>query len=643
MKKSLLILSAAMLASGAATAASSPKTVTFSASSLKAPSVATSHNVRANAAGETPYLVYSKAGEPVSAYTLNNLPSRCTVYLATEMSVADQQPYIGADITAVNVMAGSSANNGNFPISRVLAFVTDDLGKVPTDRTVGTIDTTPFSVTSIQLDNPVTITGEKPLYFGYFMSVSTQCYFMPTDCVPTDPTVRNLMVGVANKVSDVPSYTNYSDQEPGSLCISINISGDNLPENVGTMTGIDLPFYMSDAISYDINIKNLGVNNLTSASVKTEISNGKVYESKVDFDQPIVPGSTQTVTISGIPNEEEGIFELTSTLVQVNGVDIANPVSLTSAYGSYANGYDRRPVIEEGTGTWCGFCPRGIVMMEYLKKNYPDWIRIAVHVSDRMSVNSYSGWVNQFSGGNAPVAVTNRVIETPVAGAYDEYYKPIYDAVTEYPAYAKVTLAKAICSEDGKKVSISSTTEVACDVNVPHMLSFVIVEDHVGPYGQSNYYAGGGYGPLEGWEKKGDKVETYFDDVARAINSYPGIEGSLPEVLEAGKTYDYSLDMSLSNVKNTWFRVIALITNAATGEIMNADEMVVYKDNGAGVEGVVSDSNIEIKAGNGEILVTGAQNVAVYTLDGRRVNNANLPAGVYFVNADGKSAKVLVK
>lgn len=584
MKKSLLLLSAAMLASGGALAASPQETVTFSASSLKAPSAATSQKVRANA-GEAPYLVYSKAGEPEACYTLNNLPSRCTVYLATEMTVADQQPYIGAEITSVNVMAGSSTTNGNFPISRVLAFVTDDLSKVPTDRTVGTIDTTPFAVTSIQLDNPVTITGDKPLYFGYFMSYSTACYFMPTDCVPTDPTVRNLMVGVANKASDVPSYTNYSDQEPGSLCISINITGDNLPENTGTMTGIDVPFYMmSDEISYDINIKNQGVNNLTSAFVKTEISNGKVYEAKIDLDEPIAPGSTQTVTVSGIPNDDEGIFELTSTLVQVNGVDLANPVSLTSTYGSYANGYARRPVIEEGTGTWCGYCPRGIVMMEYLKKHYPDWIRIAVHVSDRMSVNSYSGWVNQFSGGSAPVAVTNRVIETPVVGAYDEYYKPIYDAVTEYPAYAKVTLTKAICSEDGNKVSISSTTEVACDVNIPHMLSFVIVEDKVGPYGQSNYYAGGSYGPMEGWENKSSTAQTYFDDVARAINSYPGIEGSLPEVLEAGKTYDYSLDMSLSNVKNTWFRVIALITNAATGEIMNADEMVAYKDNGAGVE-----------------------------------------------------------
>lgn len=643
MKKSLLLLSAAMLASGAATAASSPKTVTFSASSLKAPSVATSHNVRANAGGETPYLVYSKAGEPVSAYTLNNLPSRCTVYLATEMSVADQQPYIGADITAVNVMAGSSANNGNFPISRVLAFVTDDLGKVPTDRTVGTIDTTPFSVTSIQLDNPVTITGEKPLYFGYFMSMSTQCYFMPTDCVPTDPTVRNLMVGVANKVSDVPSYTNYSDQEPGSLCISINISGDNLPENVGTMTGIDLPFYMSDAISYDINIKNLGVNNLTSAFVKTEISNGKVYESKVDFDQPIVPGSTQTVTISGIPNEEEGIFELTSTLLKVNDVDVPDPVSLTSSFGSYANGYPRRPVIEEATGTWCGYCPRGIVMMEFLKKKYPDWIRIAVHSSDRMSISGYAGWINDFPGqGSAPLAWTNRMIETPVAGAIDEYYKPIYDYCTQYPAYAKITMTP-VCSEDKTQVNISSITEVACDVSTQHMLSFVIVEDEVGPYGQSNYYDGGSLGSMGGWESKGDPVATYYDEVARAITSYPGIQGSLPEMMEAGKTYKYDLTMSLANVKNSWFRLIGLITNAATGEIMNAEEITVYKDNGAGVEGVVSDSNIEIKAGNGEILVTGAQNVAVYTLDGRRVNNANLPAGVYLVNADGKSAKVLVK
>ncbi len=643
MKKSLLILSAAMLASGAATAASSPKTVTFSASSLKAPSVATSHNVRANAAGETPYLVYSKAGEPVSAYTLNNLPSRCTVYLATEMSVADQQPYIGADITAVNVMAGSSANNGNFPISRVLAFVTDDLGKVPTDRTVGTIDTTPFSVTSIQLDNPVTITGEKPLYFGYFMSVSTQCYFMPTDCVPTDPTVRNLMVGVANKVSDVPSYTNYSDQEPGSLCISINISGDNLPENVGTMTGIDVPFYMmSDEISYGINIKNQGVNDLTSAFVKTEISNGKVYEAKIDFDQPIAPGSTQTVTISGIPNDDEGIFELTSTLLKVNDVDMSESVSLTSSYAYYQNGYTRKPVIEEGTGTWCQWCPSGIVMMETIAKSYPDWIRIAVHQGDRMAINAYQGFINDYIPG-FPYAVANRNLGVYPTAVTNATYKEMDEIFDAHKAYIKVSFDDVTCSEDQKEVSISSSTEVACDVQIPHMLSFVIVEDKVGPYGQKNAYSGGSNGAMGGWENKSNPAETYYDEVARAITNYPGIQGSLPEILEVGKTYNYDLTMSLSNVKNTWFRVIALVTNAVTGEIMNADEMVVYKDNGAGVEGVVSDSNIEIKSGNGEIIVTGAENVAVYTLDGRRVNNANLPAGVYLVNADGKSAKVLVK
>ena len=47
--------------------------------------------------------------------------------------------------------------------------------------------------------------------------------------------------------------------------------------------------------------------------------------------------------------------------------------------------------MEEGTGTWCGWCPRGIVAFRYMAEKYPEtFIGIAVHKSDNLETNTYS-------------------------------------------------------------------------------------------------------------------------------------------------------------------------------------------------------------------------------------------------------------
>ena len=43
------------------------------------------------------------------------------------------------------------------------------------------------------------------------------------------------------------------------------------------------------------------------------------------------------------------------------------------------------------------------------------------------------------------------------------------------------------------------------------------------------------------------------------------------------------------------------------------------------------------------ISVNGAENVEVYSLDGRKSTTTNLLPGLYIVKADGKSFKVMVK
>lgn len=46
-----------------------------------------------------------------------------------------------------------------------------------------------------------------------------------------------------------------------------------------------------------------------------------------------------------------------------------------------------RPVYEEYTGMWCGYCPRGAVWMAIMKDLYPDdWIGISYHYNDDLQM-----------------------------------------------------------------------------------------------------------------------------------------------------------------------------------------------------------------------------------------------------------------
>lgn len=60
----------------------------------------------------------------------------------------------------------------------------------------------------------------------------------------------------------------------------------------------------------------------------------------------------------------------------------------------------------------------------------------------------------------------------------------------------------------------------------------------------------------------------------------------------------------------------------------------------------IHNDNVRIRTSNGQIAVEGAENVAIYSVNGALVStaaNATLPAGIYIVKADNKANKVIVK
>lgn len=498
MKKSLLLLSALALTTGVSFGAlkGAPKNAGkltqvpegFVQIPLAVPvEESQTAKVRANAEGEDVSISFGYAGDAVDALAFQDVAAGSYIYCAFEIPAEDASMFAGSTITGVNVTSGYNANNLN-PVTKVEVFVTEDLNSFPT-LTEGKLSATGLKSSLVTLATPFTISGDKSVYVGYRQqlptseSVLSKFNYLPTDYAPT--TANTYMCAVEDNGTAMPRYYNYAPQV-GSNPMSAQIS--NLRENVALQIDMDLERYFKfgETVSYDLTVRNIGCTALTSVNTKTSATNGAFYEKEVSLDTPIAPGETGIVTVTGVPNPTEGIFTLTGSATKFNGAEAIRPTEMQRAYYTYTSGYERIPVIEEGTGTWCGWCPRGIVMMEYLKEKYPDWIRIAVHSQDEMTLTGYAGFLSNYISG-FPGAVTNRYYYTEPAGSKDSNYKPIYDYFKSYPAYCNISMT-AVPNETNSKVSIVANAEFSIDTDVEHYFSFVIVVDGVGPYSQANNY-----------------------------------------------------------------------------------------------------------------------------------------------------------
>ena len=94
--------------------------------------------------------------------------------------------------------------------------------------------------------------------------------------------------------------------------------------------------------------------------------------------------------------------------------------------------------------------------------------------------------------------------------------------------------------------------------------------------------------------------------------------------------------------------MIAMLTDAATGEIVNSSQVLsdTYKSsiNDAIDDG--QDNDVRISVSNGVLSVEGANDVAVYSAGGQLVSTSpvvNLPRGLYIVHAGNYVHKVVMK
>ena len=315
-----------------------------------------------------------------------------------------------------------------------------------------------------------------------------------------------------------------------------------------------------------------GTNTYTQSVTGVDIAYNESYDFMLD-DALNLP---EAVTYDG----------LTVEVSNINGMmdDDATDNSTTFVVSGLTSIPTKRMVVEEGTGTWCGWCPRGHVFMKEMEETYGDaFVGVAVHNGDPMAISDYDGpFSSNISG--YPSTLVNRLGEVDPSQLGD-----VADAIFEELSPIDPDVA-ATLDVATKTLTVNGTAAMRTQAdNLDFRFTTVLLEDEVtgtgSGYAQVNYYDGGGAGALEGagldWTTAGDPVpasQMVYEDVARAIiGGYDGEPNSFPTSMAADEVANYDNEVAFPD--NSWnprhMRAAVFIINNEDGAVLNAKDAMV--------------------------------------------------------------------
>lgn len=308
------------------------------------------------------------------------------------------------------------------------------------------------------------------------------------------------------------------------------------------------------------------------------------------------------------------------------------PYTLTASHnGEYSSAegmitaLHHNVVVEELTGTWCGYCIRGIVNMDRCEEAYPEsFIGICAHSGDVMSPeDSYMDAFNGLSISGLPYMVANR--NENLSGDPSKMESSYLSALREKPTIAFTSL-DATLDADTKTISIESNLIATEDIqDAPYRIAYAILEDSVcvpgnNKYSQQNYYANNEYGEMGGYESMPEVIRDFtFRHVARGMadNNISGYDNSIPTNIHAYDVFSHSVSIPLPDavLRTENIEVVAMLIDK-DGRIANA-----FHTHCSAVTSDVAD-----------ILCSAPGNENAYDLQGRRINDIRAHKGLYIMN-----------
>ena len=348
-----------------------------------------------------------------------------------------------------------------------------------------------------------------------------------------------------------------------------------------------------------VDVRNFGLNNITSFDVDFEYNGTTITENingvnmtttdiyQVNFTTPITlisganPGVATIYNVNGLGQDDDPTDDLMT--IQITAI--------TPAEGKLVVG-------EEATGTWCGWCPRGAVALNWMDHDYEGfWQGIAVHNGDPMTNADYDNGMAPYISGY-PSGIVDRGQDIDPGNFKQDFLQRIV-------VQPNVMIENG-AEIDGNILKVNLTAGFTNTVSGNFKLVCVLVEDSVtgfgSSYNQSNSYSGGStLIDVDGtdWSTLQSSVpasQMIYRHVARGVapsfSGVPLVGTSFANGDLETACFEFTLDPSWDQSK---IHIVGMLLDN-TNRVDNASSTTINKaiDNGYSVECMTTNIGLEL-------------------------------------------------
>jgi len=351
----------------------------------------------------------------------------------------------------------------------------------------------------------------------------------------------------------------------------INIK-TNIPNYNLQHTAFDSYLYMrpNEQTQFTGDIFNLGFQSVNSFKLNYSVNGGPVVSSTISGVN-IAPYSSYHYeypnNYSPTANGGYNIKMWTSDINGANADSDHSNDSLPRFIQAISNNVTKRPVFEEFTGAWCGYCPDGNLKLELAKAATPSLIPVSIHrgstTSDKMQSTEGSVRADLYAIGY-PSGILDAVFfldesdvafDRVVSSNTDNAWLDKINVRIPMASPANVSLVNKTYDAGTRQLTVTVRADFGAAVTGDYRLNLYIIEDSVvgsgTGYNQVNYYSNASSGgsawsgspyapladPIVGW--------AHNHVLRKALGGAWGDASIIPSTVTAGsnytKTYTYTL------------------------------------------------------------------------------------------------------
>lgn len=493
------------------------------------------------------------------------------------------------------------------------------------------IDVTPVETTlqnlnvgllEASLEEPYVIT-DKPIYIGYSLNVdqnTTEEQKKPiilADNINSDGLFLHMSKSMMN-------WVNYSEIVEGVAYIIVSLEG-NIPDYAIDFVNYN-PIFVEKNEDFEatFSVSNKGAHAVNNLNYVYSYDDGETFEGFVELFSDLESGfaNTSSVTVPFKGIAEPGRHKLNVEITKANGqLNEGANSSIECNVNVIPYVPVHRPLVEEYTGLWCGWCPRGFIAMEKLAEDFGrKEVTICYHYNDEMAVTNETP---VYVSGLPKASIDRKVTLDPYYGTYSNtdfgIALDVENSITEM-TIASIEVESIL---DGNSVIVNSCVEFIIDIDdANYEIGYVLTCNGLSnpKWLQSNSYSGVNLSEnsplyiLSTWPEIVPGL--IFNEVAVDASAMFGVKESIPGFIKTQEVYtnSYSFDIEYNDLIQDPNQIVvtAFIIDKNTNQIVNSNKCNI---NNSGIKEITAKE------------ATGFREL--YDLTGKKVNNPS--SGIYIM------------